>query len=53
MGETQLSRIFQLYRGGQFYLMGEETEPIKKCIFNIKLGYYTCKGKVVIIAYII
>ena len=25
MGETQLSRIFQLYRGGQFYLMGEET----------------------------
>ena len=28
-------------------------QPIKKCIFNIKLGYYTCKGKVVIIAYII
>jgi len=25
MGETQLSRIFQLYRGGQFYLMVEET----------------------------
>ena len=27
--------------------------PIKKGIFNIKLGYYTCKGKVVITAYII
>jgi hypothetical protein len=26
MGETQLSRIFQLYRGGQFYLMMEETD---------------------------
>ena len=25
MGETQLSRIFQLYHGGQFYLMVEET----------------------------
>jgi hypothetical protein len=25
MGETQLSRIYQLYRGGQFYLMVEET----------------------------
>jgi len=26
MGETPLSRIFQLYRGGQLYLMVEETE---------------------------
>jgi hypothetical protein len=25
MGEKQLSRILQLYRGGQFYLMVEET----------------------------
>ena len=25
MGEMQLSRIFQLYRDGQFYLMVEET----------------------------
>jgi hypothetical protein len=41
--------IFSLYLVGKSMWL----HPIRKGIFNIKLGYYTCKRKVVIITYII